>query len=77
MSVADILGAKPSPTTRSRRASTKLDTFNYNDVSAPNWQTTRRGDPQNPSYLVFDDNGKTYEIGAIEGSKPRQVESRF
>lgn len=26
---------------------------------------------------MFDDNGKTYEIGEIEGSKPRQVESRF
>ena len=24
-----------------------------------------------PTYRVFDDEGKTYEIGTIEGSKPR------
>lgn len=60
MSVADIMGAKPSPTTRTRRCSTKFDSFNYSDVTKPDWKTSRRGDPQQPSYLVFDDNGKTY-----------------
>lgn len=41
-------------------------------MTAPNWSTSRRSDPQNPSYLVFDDNGKTYEIGQIEGTKSRE-----
>jgi hypothetical protein len=27
--------------------------------------------------LVFDDNGKTYEIGAVEGSKSKKIEERF
>lgn len=72
MNVLDIEGAKPSPTTRTRRASSQFDSFNYSDVYAPNWSTSRRGDPQNPNYLVFDDNGKSYQIGEIEGNKPRK-----
>lgn len=37
--------------------------------------TSRRGDPQNPQYLVFDENGKSYKIGEVEGSKPTPAPS--
>ena len=73
LNVKDIPGAVPAKTYRTRRATSQFDCFNYSDVSAPDWKTTRRGNPLEPSYLVFDDNGKSVEIGEVEGSKPRPM----
>jgi hypothetical protein len=71
LNVSDIPGAQSSPNTRTRKAS--YSAFDYSDVSAPNWKSTRHGNPLNPTYRVFDDEGKTYEIGEVEGAKPRTI----
>lgn len=54
MSVADILGAAPSPLTRNRKDS--YNTLNYKDVnSIEKWQTSRTVNPLEPNYTVRDE----------------------
>ncbi len=75
LNIRDIEGTSAHQRTLIRKNSLGYESFEYKDVTKPNWMTSRRGDPQNPQYLVFDEDGKSYKIGEVEGSKPTPAPS--
>ena len=44
--------------------------MDYRDVTHVDFKTTRNINPLVPTYIVRDDDGKTQEIGPVEGSVP-------
>ena len=47
--------------------------MNYNDVTSNIVKSTRCTNPLDPTYTIGDKEGKTYEVGKVEGATPARM----
>ena len=67
----DIDGTKSKPRHVARK--TEYSAMNYDDVTKKTQKSMRCSNPLDPVYTIQDENGKTYEVGKVDGAKPAQM----
>jgi hypothetical protein len=73
MKVDDIQGTKARPRHQARGISGGYSAFDYSDVTKQERISKRVVNPLDPVYTIQDENGKTYTVGMVEGSKPAKA----
>lgn len=72
MKIDDIAGTKAKPRHQARQR-TSFDAMNYNDVTSNTVRSTRCTNPLDPTYTIGDKEGKTYEVGKVDGASPARM----
>jgi len=75
MEIGDIEGTKSRPRVYSRPRNASFSNIDYTDVTKTIAASKRQTNPLMPVYQVTGDDGKLYEIGDVEGSKPARMPS--
>ncbi len=73
MKVDDIEGTKANQRHKPRQNAGGFTTYDYNDVTKIERKSKRCSNPLDPTYTVTDENGKSCEIGQVDGSRPARM----
>ena len=73
MKVDDIEGTRANQRHKPRQNAGGFTTYDYNDVTKVERKSKRCSNPLDPTYTVVDENGKSCEIGGVDGSKPARM----
>ena len=72
MAIDDIAGTRAIQRHKPRATST-FNAIDYTDVTKMERKSKRCSNPLDPTYMHTDDDGKMFEIGAVDGSKPAKM----
>ena len=72
MAIDDIAGTRATQRHKARPSS-NFNAIDYSDVTKMERKSKRCSNPLDPTYTHTDDNGKTFEIGVVAGSKPAKM----
>ena len=73
MKLDDIEGTKARARHQARGNAGGYSAFDYSDVTKQERISKRVSNPLDPVYTIQDENGKTYTVGMVEGSKPAKA----
>jgi len=73
MKVDDIAGTKAQQRHKPRQNAGGFTTYDYNDVTKIERKSKRCSNPLDPTYTHTGEDGKTFEIGSVDGSKPARM----
>ena len=73
MKVDDIEGTKARTRHNARGRSNGYSAFDYSDVTKQERISKRCSNPLDPVYTFKDENGKAFDIGLVDGSKPAKM----
>ena len=73
MKIDDIAGTKANMRHKPRQNAGGYTGYDYSDVTKMERKSKRCSNPLDPTYTVSGDDGKAWEIGNVDGSKPAKM----